>query len=87
MSTFFKAGMIGSAALFTCIAGPAEAAQKCVRAGGSANMITRDLAVFMAKAALGNAIKGMGAKPVGWVKVTCKDGLPVYCLARQKACK
>ena len=60
---------------------------KCVVAGGSANMITRDLAEFMAKAALGNSIKGMGAKPVGEIKLTCKDGVPVYCLAKQKACK
>jgi hypothetical protein len=41
----------------------------------------------MAKAALGNSIKGMGAKPVGAIKLTCKDGLPVHCLAKQKACK
>ena len=67
--------------------GPAWAAGKCVLAGGSANMITRDLAEFMAKAALGNSIKGMGATPAGPVKLTCKDGLPVYCLAKQKACK
>ncbi len=60
---------------------------KCVAAGGSANMITRDLAEFMAKAALGNSIKGMGAKPVGEIKLTCKDGVPVYCLAKQRACK
>lgn len=68
-------------------AGSALAAPKCVIAGGSANMITRDLSEFMAKAALGNSIKGMGAKPAGAIKLTCKDGLPVYCLARQKACK
>jgi putative hemolysin len=66
---------------------PAGASAKCVMAGGSANMVTRDLAEFMAKAALGNSIKGMGAKAVGDIKLTCKDGLPVYCLARQKACK
>lgn len=66
---------------------PAAAAGKCVIAGGSANMITRDLAEFMAKAALGNSIKGMGATASGPIKLTCKDGLPVYCLAKQKACK
>lgn len=65
---------------------PAEAA-KCVIAGGSADMITRDLSEFMAKAALGNSIKGMGAKPVGPIKLACKDGFPVHCLAKQKACK
>ncbi|MDX2158907.1 MAG: hypothetical protein SFW09_20580 [Hyphomicrobiaceae bacterium] len=65
----------------------AHAAGKCVVAGGSATMITRDLAEFMAKAALGNSIKGMGAKPAGPIKLTCKDGLTTYCLAKQKACK
>ena len=67
---------------------PAKSARlaKCVRAGGSANMITRDLAEFMAKAALKNSIAGMGKKPVGPIKLTCKDSAPVYCLARQKAC-
>ena len=65
---------------------PAEAA-KCVVAGGSADMITRDLSEFMAKAALGNSIKGMGAKPVGPIKLTCKGDFPVHCLAKQKACK
>lgn len=67
--------------------GGAQAAGKCVIAGGSANMITRDLAEFMAKAALKNSIDGMGATASGPVKLTCKDGLPVYCLAKQKACK
>ncbi len=65
----------------------AQSPAKCVRAGGSANMITRDLAEFMAKAALGNSIKGMQRKPVGPIKLTCKNGATVYCLARQKACK
>ena len=65
----------------------AAAAGRCVVAGGSADMITRDLSVFMAKAALGNSIKGMGAKPVGPVKLTCNDSFPVHCLAKQKACK
>jgi hypothetical protein len=67
--------------------GPAQAASKCVMAGGSADMITRDLSEFMAKAALGNSIKGMGAKPVGPVKLACNSSFPVHCLARQKACK
>ena len=72
---------------FAIADGAALAAGKCVIAGGSANMITRDLAEFMAKAALGNSIKGMGATAAGPIKLTCKDGLPVYCLAKQKACK
>jgi hypothetical protein len=69
-------------------AGPtANAARRCVLAGGSANMITHDLSVFMAKAALGNSIKGMGAKPAGPIKLKCDSNFPVHCLARQKACK
>ena len=68
-------------------AAQAKAAAKCVRAGGSANMITRDLAEFMAKAALKNSIAGMERRPVGPIKMTCKNGVTVYCLARQKACK
>jgi hypothetical protein len=76
------------AAILIANAGPtAHAARSCVMAGGSANMITHDLAVFMAKAALGNSIKGMGAKPVGPVKLKCDKNFPVYCLACQKACK
>ncbi|MEZ5818149.1 MAG: hypothetical protein R3D44_13800 [Hyphomicrobiaceae bacterium] len=76
------------AAVLLANAGPApKAAKRCVLAGGSANMITRDLAVFMAKAALSNSIKGMGAKPAGPIKLKCQEGLPVYCLARQRACK
>ncbi len=69
------------------VGGPAEAAGKCVIAGGSADMVTRDLSEFMAKAALGNSIKGMGAKPAGPIKLTCNQSLPVHCLAKQKACK
>lgn len=70
---------------------PAEAASKpgkCVRAGGEANMVTQDLATFMAKAALKNSIEGMGAKPVGPIKLACKvNGLLQYCKATQRACK
>ncbi|MGD9802730.1 MAG: hypothetical protein AB7E81_18455 [Hyphomicrobiaceae bacterium] len=76
------------AAVLLANAGPtADAANRCVMAGGSANMITHDLAVFMAKAALGNSIKGMGAKAAGPIKLKCDNSVPVYCLARQKACK
>jgi hypothetical protein len=41
----------------------------------------------MAKAALNNSIKGMGAKAAGPIKLTCGNGFPVHCLAKQKACK
>lgn len=70
-------------------AGPAAAKPgKCVRAGGEANMLTQDLAEFMAKAALKNSIAGMGAKPTGSIKLTCSaNGLLQYCKATQRACK
>lgn len=68
-------------------AGPAAAAGKCVKAGGQADMVTEDLARFMANAALQNSIKGMGAKPVGPVAMKCGPGVPVNCKATQKACK
>lgn len=68
-------------------AGTAAAAGKCVKAGGQADMVTEDLARFMANAALQNSIKGMGAKPVGPVSMKCGPGVPVNCKATQKACK
>ena len=67
---------------------PAAAAGKCVLAGGEANMITQGLAEFMAKAALKNSISGMGAKPVGEIKLDCsQNGALQYCKAAQRACK
>lgn len=67
---------------------PAAAKKSCVLAGGEATMITKDLAEFMAKAALGNSISGKGMTASGPVKVSCKDPAPLtYCLAQQKACK
>ncbi|MEZ5856635.1 MAG: hypothetical protein R3D67_18505 [Hyphomicrobiaceae bacterium] len=75
------------ASMLSSPAAEAKVAAKCVRAGGSANMITRDLAEFMAKAALKNSIAGMQRRPIGPIKLTCKNGVTVHCLARQKACK
>ncbi len=67
--------------------GPA-AAKTCVLAGGEATMVTRDLAEFMAKAALGNSIKDKGLKAEGVAKLTCNAPSPLtYCLAQQRACK
>ncbi|MGD9804484.1 MAG: hypothetical protein AB7E80_13890 [Hyphomicrobiaceae bacterium] len=64
------------------------AAAGCVLAGGEATMITSDLAKFMANAALKNSIAGMGAKPAGKIKMTCKDSVAsTHCIARQRACK
>ncbi len=66
---------------------PAQA-KSCVLAGGEATMVTKDMAVFMANAALTNSMKAKGLAPVGKAKVTCKDPAPLtYCLAQQKACK
>jgi hypothetical protein len=66
----------------------ASAKPSCVLAGGEATMVTQDLAKFMANAALGNSIKGMGATASGAAKMDCKPAaLLTYCIARQKACK
>jgi hypothetical protein len=85
MSVFKCAALVVAlAALSTTPA----AAKSCVLAGGEATMVTKDLAVFMANAALNNAMKDKGLKPQGAAKVTCKDPAPLtYCLAQQKACK
>lgn len=86
LSITAAAALAASAGL--AVAQEKKAAAKCVMAGGEATMITKDLAEFMAGAALKNSISGMGAKPVGQVKMTCKDStLNVYCLAKQQACK
>lgn len=69
------------------LAGNAFAAGKCVNAGGTADMLTEDLARFMANAALNNQMKAQGLKPAGPVKMVCKSGYPVNCTARQRACK
>lgn len=66
---------------------PASAKGKCVLAGGSATMITIELAQFMAGAALKNSIANNNWRAVGAPKTTCdyNSGLP-HCVARQKAC-
>lgn len=76
-----------AAVVMVAAAGSASAAGKCVNAGGTADMVTEDLARFMANAALNNQMKAEGLKPSGPVKVTCKPGIPVNCTARQRACK
>ncbi len=79
--------ILGSSVLPVMAASPA-AAKSCVLAGGSATMITADLAKFMAEAALKNSIKGKGMSPAGAVKLTCTSNFAsTYCLARQRACK
>ena len=60
----------------------------CRRAGGEATMITKDLAVFMANAALKNSIADHGERPKGAVTVACKDDtFTTTCTARRQACR
>ena len=60
----------------------------CRRAGGEATMITKDLAVFMANAALKNSIADHGERPKGPVALSCKDDtFTTTCHARREACK
>lgn len=59
----------------------------CRTVAGSADMITRDLAEFMANAALKNAIEAKGLKPSGEVTLSCRDDtFTTYCKATRKAC-
>jgi hypothetical protein len=83
---FFAAVILAAISASTS---PSHAASKsCVLAGGEATMVTRDLAEFMAKAALNNSMKAKELKPTGAVKLSCKDPAPLtYCLAEQRACK
>ena len=60
----------------------------CRRAGGEATMVTKDLAIFMANAALKNSIADHGERPSGPVALSCKDDmLTTTCTARRQACK
>jgi hypothetical protein len=60
----------------------------CRRAGGEATMITKDLAVFMANAALKNSIADHGERPSGPVSLSCKDdAFTTTCHARRQACR
>lgn len=87
----YASALLGGLGLAMSLAATEVAAQSksgCVLAGGEATMITSDLAKFMAEAALKNSIAGMGAKPAGEIKMTCKDDLATtHCIARQRACK
>jgi hypothetical protein len=81
---------VAALAAFAASIAPSYAApsKSCVLAGGEATMVTRDLAEFMAKAALNNSMKAKDLKPSGAVKLNCKDPAPLtYCLAEQRACK
>jgi hypothetical protein len=60
-----------AAAAALALSGTAEAG--CQKVVGSADMVTRDLAKFMANAALKNAIEAKGLKPSGEIALTCRD--------------
>lgn len=73
--------LAGAATVSTAEAG-------CRRAGGVATMVTYDLAVFMANAALKNSIADHGERPSGPVQLKCTDDtLTTTCTARRQACK
>jgi hypothetical protein len=73
--------LIGTATISTAEAG-------CRRAGGVATMVTKDLAIFMANAALKNSIADHGERPSGGVQLKCTDDtLTTTCTARRMACK
>ena len=88
MTAVLKSAVFAAALALRLVAGVGTAdAAKCVKAGGTADMITEDLARFMANAALENQIKANGWKGVGPVSMSCKAGAPINCTATQKACK
>jgi uncharacterized membrane protein len=67
--------------------GALSAEAGCRTVGGSADMVTRDLAKFMAEAALKNAIAAHGLKPAGPMSMTCKDDtMTTNCKAFRRAC-
>lgn len=85
-----RMGFVGLS-LAVVLAGAATASSAeagCRRAGGVATMVTYDLAVFMANAALKNSISDHGERPAGPVQLKCTDDvLTTTCTARRQACK
>lgn len=85
-SSFVGLGI--AVAALACGATISTAEAGCRRAGGEATMITKDLAVFMANAALKNSIADHGERPKGAVQLSCKDDtFTTTCHARREACK
>ena len=59
----------------------------CKPVVGSADMVTTDLAKFMANAALKNAIAAKGLTPSGTITLKCReDAVTTYCKASRPAC-
>ncbi|MBN8911874.1 MAG: hypothetical protein J0H65_07410 [Rhizobiales bacterium] len=82
--SMFHLSVLSLAAVALCGHG-AEAG--CRTVVGSADMVTTDLAKFMANAALKNAIAAHGLKPSGQIKLTCReDTFTTYCKASRPAC-
>lgn len=74
-------------ALTALVLGGSGAEAGCRTVVGSADMVTRDLAKFMANAALKNAIEAKGLKPSGEIALTCRDDtFTTYCKASRPAC-
>jgi hypothetical protein len=79
----FALGAVASL-LFVTVPASANNGRK---AGGVATMVTKDLAEFMAEAALKNAIANHGWKAAEPIKLDCKDEtLTTTCTARRRAC-
>lgn len=79
-----RLSMLSVAAAVLCAQG---AHAGCRTVAGSADMVTRGLAEFMANAALKNAIEAKGLTPSGEVVLTCRDDtFTTYCKATRKAC-
>jgi len=82
--SMFRLSILSMAAVVLCGQG---ANAGCRTVVGSADMITKDLAVFMANAALKNAIADKSLKPSGTITLTCRDDtFTTYCKASRPAC-
>lgn len=80
--------VLGAFAIGTTLCAATAEARTCYQAGGSATMITKALAEFMANAALKNSIASHGWTAAGPIRMKCKDeGLTESCTARRLACK
>lgn len=89
MKVAFQSGLVAMAASCSVAMTAAGAeAKTCYHAGGSATMITKSLAEFMAEAALKNSIAAHGWTAAGPIKMVCKDDMmTTSCTARRLACK
>lgn len=82
--SMLRLSVLSLAAVVLCGYGAQAACRTVV---GSADMVTTDLAKFMANAALKNAIEAKGLKPSGEIALTCReDTFTTYCKASRPAC-